>query len=289
LGISLGLITHDKSKYYKKDLINSEFAELKQKMQNIDQIFICEKNFNIERIDKVTCFRDLINELVFYIYNSLIRQAYILKTVGLKYVSQGSYNLLQITYHCMSLAMKFFISYVTNSNEFESTKLRLRNIEDGHKSILEKFTLSESEYLIIVEDDFKITYELSIHDIIYSILQIISKDQRIKIVNLSNSFSISELKIKFLIQSTISQVGYNQDLLLLEYPVLNTVCATLYKREIIQDLLMELENLNSFYLIPIDEKFNIALNRLIRKSILSLQCYASINPGIFTQRSIHGQ
>jgi hypothetical protein len=209
--------------------------------------------------------------------------------VGIRYIFHAVYNTIQVLYNSIQIVLKFLHYTLTKSDKFSNNKIRIKNIEESHKKLLNEFLESDSEYLIIVEDDFKNLYKLDIQEIFSKILEIVEREERIKIVNLSRSFSIEELKIRYLVKHIYTKIGFGQELLILHYPVLNTVCATLYKKNVVKSILVELSYLELFSLIPIDEKINIVLHQLIRKNILSSQCYASINPGVFSQGSIHGE
>ncbi len=285
--VCIGLVTHEKSKYYLKEVFNKEFFELSKSLNNVDQILVSSKNFHSVEDETNTSIRELTRNIDFYIKSIVLRQIYILKIVGVRYIFQAVYNTIQVFYNSLQTTLRFIYQIFTKSRNFSNSKIRIRNIEESHKNLLNKFLASDSEYLIIVEDDFKNLYKIDIQEILSKILGIAEREENIKILNLSRSFSIDELKIRYLVKYKYTKIGFEQELLILDYPVLNTVCATLYKKNVIKSILEELSYLESFSLIPIDEKINIILYQLIRKNILSLQCYASINPGIFSQGSIH--
>jgi hypothetical protein len=287
LSVFIGLVTHEKSRYYLKGVINNEFCELITSLNNVDQFLVCSRNFHLLEDENNFSIRELYRNIYFYIKSLVLRQIYILKIVGIRYIFHAVYNTFQVLYNSIQIILKFLYQTLTKSGNFSNNRIRIKNIEASHKNLLNEFLASDSEYLIIVEDDFKNLYKKDTQEIFSKILGIVEREESIKILNLSRSFSIDELKIRYLVKYKFTKIGFGQELLILHYPVLNTVCATLYKKNAVKSILEELSYLETFSLIPIDEKINIILYQLIRKNILSLQCYASINPGIFSQGSIH--
>jgi hypothetical protein len=185
----------------------------------------------------------------------------------------------------------FILSLIQNRKNLSKVRtLRQSNITSGHIAAMKELLHKNTKYILILEDDFKLSHKSDFNSLLKNVIKEIEKTPKTKIVNLSRSFQEETLGITRLrkdkkeIRNRIEAV---QEFVVYKYPVANTMCATLYESGIVLKLIREFEKLDLFHFIPVDHKLNIAMRELVKQGELSLECYTSLIPGILIQRSLH--
>jgi len=288
--LSLGLITYKGSKYLDRNYEHKEFNHLTKVLEisATRVVIIDEDKYSPGEIN--INFINILKELNFFLKNLIIIQIKILQKSRFRSWSRPTFNIILGILSIIKILWNFIKSKLSKQN-LESLQrfiARQKNITNNHKEMIKKLTNSPSPYILILEDDFFTKDLESIRTILQSIFEEVEFLENIKIINLSQSFTENQLGIDknktqtlSLTTSKIHKINnYN-------YPVTNTACAILYKKEICLDLLDELNKLDRYQFIPIDHKLNISLRNLLKNKKLSNLCYASITPGLFIQRSLH--
>jgi hypothetical protein len=288
--LSLGLLTYEGSQYLDLNHEHQEF-KLLTKIINLstdDALIINEDKYitNDIRVSR----REFIKEILFFLKNLIIIQIEIIKYSKYRSMIRPVFNILLGIKSVIFLATLYIFSIFSKKylSKLEKYSVRQKNITFNHIAMMKRLDNSKSQYLLIIEDDFLINDQIILKDEFKSILNIINVKENIKILNLSKSFTEKQLgtdknrlkliKIESNTQNKIVQ--YN-------YPVTNTACAILYKKEVISDLIRELEKLDKYNFIPIDHKLNISLRALMRMNKLNNLCYASVVPGLLLQGSLN--
>lgn len=167
---------------------------------------------------------------------------------------------------------------------------RLINIELSHMALLRQGHDSGSDWILILEDDAGTT---NISDAATGIADLLSHrvhDHLPRYVNLSHSFSPQQLGIQDLLspvlnaswEGKVGRVVYQAS-----KPVTNTVCAVLYRREFLTDLLPALQSIPIDPVLPIDWKLNRALMQMFTAgSVRAGDCWL-IEPAPIVQMSMH--
>lgn len=164
--------------------------------------------------------------------------------------------------------------------------LRLANIERAHLALMDAAVASNAQWVVIVEDDAK-SEDVSglAHDLDAHLAKWTSESQP-KYVNISESFSITELGMGNR-PTRITAWNERSSVVSATVPYTNTVCAILYRREFLRSLLQELRTIPLEPVIPIDWKLNRAIMALTAHGTLaSGDCY-SIDPAPIVQGSMH--
>lgn len=139
--------------------------------------------------------------------------------------------------------------------------VRLANIELAHMSIFERGIDSKSEWILILEDDARVDDAAKLAAEIVEFISTINRVcPNLTMINLSESFSPSQLGIRHLVQQDkIHSRVWN--IARAEKHVTNTVCAVLYRRGFLVRLYQELDTIPLEPVIPIDFKINKAILR----------------------------
>lgn len=161
--------------------------------------------------------------------------------------------------------------------------VRLLNIEMSHRHLLRQGLDTGTSHILILEDDAHCD---DVSDLASGIQGLLAAEHSPDLVNLSYSFSISELSVGHLFSpdSTINWLGTRQRKILTSSKlVTNTVCALMYSRTFAQELLEVFEQLPLFPVLPIDWKVNKAIMQL---DWSERQCWW-VEPPPITQGSMH--
>ena len=291
--LSVGLITHAKSKYLDFNNAHDEFEKLILELGINDRaIFISNKNrLNLD--DIVLKKKTIIRGSWIYFKTLMLTQLNIISNSNYKISVRNWINLIEVYLVIFYLILdKFIFSLMKNRKNLSKDRtLRQSNITSGHISAMKELLHKNTKYILILEDDFKLNLEGDFNLLLKNVINEIEKTPETKIVNLSLSFREETLGITRLKKSIKEIKNTNesvQEFVVYKYPVANTMCATLYESGIVRQLIRELEKLDLFHFIPVDHKLNIAMKELVKKGELSLECYSSLNPGILVQRSLHG-
>ncbi len=164
---------------------------------------------------------------------------------------------------------------------------RLLNIELSHLDLMQSALDSGSPWLLLLEDDAGCS---DIDDLTDGLRGTVSGDRTPLFANLSQSFDLDRLGVSHLLQPAAEvrwQGSAARTVLAARRPVTNTVCAMLYRRDFLTDLVAEWQTLPMTPVAPIDWKLNRALMGLWASGgIRSGDCWW-VEPGPIVQRSMH--
>jgi hypothetical protein len=161
---------------------------------------------------------------------------------------------------------------------------RLLNIELSHLDLMRRGLDSDAPWTLIVEDD---AHSDDIRDLARGLSGLMSAPSA-GFVNLSLSFPLSTLGIGTLLApSAISWLGSEpRQVLVADRPVTNTVCAILYSRSFLVDLVDAWQAMPLTPVIPIDWKLNRVLMDLqASRNGTSTPCLF-VEPAPITQMSM---
>jgi hypothetical protein len=164
---------------------------------------------------------------------------------------------------------------------------RLLNIEASHFDLMKRGLESESDYVLILEDD---AFSSQLADLANGISGLMKASGTPAFVNLSESFSVSELGVGHLLTvraGTSWQGDERRVVYLTSRPITNTVCAILYSRKFLAKVIQEMEALPLEPVLSIDWKLNVALMNLYEADGLGdLECWW-VEPAPIKQKSMH--
>ena len=168
----------------------------------------------------------------------------------------------------------------------EAMLMRLANIEAAHLSLMEQAVEVGAQWILILEDDAQSQDTDEVGRDLVSNLARWETEVQPRYVNMSKSFALSELGLR---QQLTEEMEWNREsqVLSAEIPFSNTVCAMLYRRDFLHQLLRELQSIPLEPVIPIDWKLNTALMALSQsRQIGPGDCY-TISPAPIIQGSMH--
>ena len=164
---------------------------------------------------------------------------------------------------------------------------RLLNIEAAHCDLMKRGLESGSDYVLILEDD---AFAAQLADLVHGISGLINSSSTPAFVNLSESFSVDELGVGHLLTSKTDISWQGDDtrvVYLASRPITNTVCAILYSREFLANVVQEMEALPMEPVLSIDWKLNVALMNLYEtRKLDGLECWW-VEPAPIKQMSMH--
>lgn len=164
--------------------------------------------------------------------------------------------------------------------------LRLANIECAHLALMDAALASNAQWALILEDDARSIDIPGLADDLSAHLAKWVGELQPKYVNISESFSVTELGIRD-VPAKAEDWNEHSSVLSAPTPYTNTVCAILYRREFLRDLHQELATIPLEPVIPIDWKLNRAIMALeAQGKLASGDCYA-IDPAPIIQGSMH--
>lgn len=164
---------------------------------------------------------------------------------------------------------------------------RLLNIELSHVDLMHSALESGSPWLLLLEDDAGC---LDTHDLAQGLRGLTSGALTPRYVNLSRSFDLHRLGIAHLLHPAdgVRWQGHSTRVVMTaRKPVTNTVCAILYRRDFLADLLVEWQALPMTPVAPIDWKLNRALMGMWSEGRINADDCWWIEPGPILQRSMH--
>ena len=164
---------------------------------------------------------------------------------------------------------------------------RLLNIEASHLDLMKRGLDSGAAYVLILEDDAFCDH---VGDLARGLVGFIHGADTPSFVNLSTSFSITELGVGHLLrggdQSCSWQGSDNRSVFIGEKPITNTVCAIAYSRNFLVQLVAELDSLPEDPVLPIDWKLNVALMNLFDSNRMTESKCWWIEPAPIKQMSM---
>lgn len=162
---------------------------------------------------------------------------------------------------------------------------RLFNIEFSHRSLMQAGIESGAEWILIIEDDASSS---DLMDCTLGLMGLTKDFPSCGYANVSESFALAELGITHLLSPT----GHDwhgaqvRSILAAARPVTNTVCAILYRREFLLQLVDEFDELAMEPIVPIDWKVNIALRNLFENGSHSPNECLIVTPAPINQLSM---
>ena len=163
---------------------------------------------------------------------------------------------------------------------------RLANIERGHLSLMEQALTADCQWALILEDDAQSPNPDQLATDLVNHLSAWDNTSQPSYVNMSESFPISELGLGGKLKNQ-GAWDSRSDVVSATMPFTNTVCAMLYRREFLMDLVEELRSIPLEPIVPIDWKLNMAIMSLSKANKLEPDyCYA-VTPAPIIQGSMH--
>jgi len=163
---------------------------------------------------------------------------------------------------------------------------RLANIELAHTLLLQQAADADADWALILEDDAQVkNIELTAQALRSFMTQQQGSEQP-RYVNVSQSFSHSVLGTKSL-GASIGDWAEGQEILSMEKPVTNTVCAVLYSKNFLHTLVGEFRAIPLSPVLPIDWKLNVAIMNLLAEGKLGAGDCWQVEPAPFIQGSMH--
>jgi hypothetical protein len=157
---------------------------------------------------------------------------------------------------------------------------RLINIDLSHLRVLTRGIESGAKAVMILEDDASLSDLQKIGDLAQVIKVAIEK--KIDFINLSESISAPELEIERIIsRGNLVECGSNLQVVELDVPVTNTVCANYYSRGFAIEFQSRITPDSLIPVKPIDWRLNEVMLAKPNTTCWWLQ------PGIFVQGSMH--
>ena len=160
---------------------------------------------------------------------------------------------------------------------------RLLDIEFSHRNLMQAGMESGAPWVLIVEDDGSCA---DIHDLAAGVRGLM--DSGLAYVNLSRSFSVDALRVGHLLTPTdVSWKGSApRGVFAARQPVTNTVCAILYSRTFLEQLLPLWDAMPLEPVVPIDWKLNAILMRMYQAGSFPRGGCAFVEPAPITQGSL---
>ena len=164
---------------------------------------------------------------------------------------------------------------------------RLLDIELSHRDLMGAALTSGASWALILEDDGfaedSSDLEMGIRDLLAS------STERPSYVILSRSFGTDALRIGHLLKPAEHRWAGQSKRTILQsrLPVTNTVCAMLYSREFLADLVRVWDTLPMEPVIPVDWKLNTALMKMQGEGLVPAYSCWLVEPGPIVQGSMH--
>lgn len=167
--------------------------------------------------------------------------------------------------------------------------LRLANIELAHLYLLQQALNTNSDWALIVEDDAKLNTPADLAKNLLNFIETQEPQEKPKYVNLSKSFSDSYLKTRGLL-SPVARWNQGGEEPTRVYsskkPFTNTVCAILYRRDFLVDLMDQFNQIPVKPVLPIDWKLNKAIMTMVERQQLGEGDFWLVEPGPIVQGSM---
>lgn len=180
--------------------------------------------------------------------------------------------------------VKFYFNWQTNSDTTEIR--RLLNIEASHIDLYKNAVDSGAIWSVILEDDASC---LNTSDLITGLESLMNHENFPEFINLSRSFSLSELDVTHLlrVEEDISWSGLiPRKVYASKLPVTNTVCAIAFRTDFLARVLSDFASHPSSAILPIDWKLNETLVRMWTEMNFSEYGCWFVDPAPVIQRSM---
>lgn len=280
--MSLVLITHEKTKYKNSIGVNENFVKLAQSLDlRKENIFIIkqEKEYykKLNYKNKIKYIRQLEKIILITVFRLFqINKDFIFLKKGI----------LTLVGHSLIFSKIIFFDLVAKKNEFMRKINRQNNISESHIMALRIALKNKKKWIIIVEDDILVTQEYLLKEMINKLLKEMTKNN-LSAANISLSFNEDQLGTKKL-RKKMTTIIKSEKINLAHYEFINvnTVCATIYSIDIVEDLIKGLEKMRNLPLVPIDYKINDALIELAMTGKIFYDSYASLINSPIKQHSL---
>lgn len=177
-------------------------------------------------------------------------------------------------------------SYALRKGDVGEIK-RLINIELSHLALMREGLNSGAAWVLILEDD---AGARDVAELAAGLRGIMKSDPAPAYVNVSRSFSTSELGIGHLLTPAVNanwDGTQHRKILVADRPATNTVCAILYQRQFLEQLVGEIESIPTEPVVPIDWRLNLALMNLWNKGVIGPGDCWFVEPAPIDQLSMH--
>ena len=188
-------------------------------------------------------------------------------------------------------ARRLKLELLSRSSEFSASSIaatrRLLNIELSHLHLWREGLASGAPWILILEDDGGCS---DVEDLAAGLLALTSAEEPDwQYANISASFDASQLGIRHLLGPSPLrwQGGATRTILSASRPITNTVCAIVFGRELMAQIVSQFEQLPLEPVIPIDFKLNAALMALYSNEILGAGDCLLVEPAPIVQMSMH--
>jgi len=196
-------------------------------------------------------------------------------------------NKLGIT---LFMALRMIYRRINNrKSKGQRMLIRLANIELAHLDLLQQALDTNSDWVLIIEDDAQLTDTGGLAAHLLNFIQTQGLREKPKYLNLSQSFSEKHLKTRSLLSPVARWNQAGEELVHVyssKKPFTNTVCAILYRREFLLELNIQLSAIPLKPIIPIDWKLNNVILTMVEQGSLGYGDYWTVEPGPIIQGSI---
>jgi hypothetical protein len=163
---------------------------------------------------------------------------------------------------------------------------RLLNIELSHVDLMQRGLDTGADWVLIIEDDGA---SADVPDCAAGLLGLMAHPDRIAFANVSQSYSSRTLGVDHLLHAdpTLQWTGsVSRGLFEAERPVTNTVCAILYSRQFLPELVRVMHELPMEPVVPIDWKLNLAMMQLFDEGTFAQRRCWQVEPAPIDQLSM---
>ncbi len=257
--IFIGLVTHPKSVFPQARTANGLAARLVETLTSLG-LFVASAivDDNLLAPDQITVTPEAVRYSV--------REEITAEENWREYLNSGSISLLmrlqfriRQTVTTLRLAPPWRRSI--DANDAGSRRLiRLANIELAHLRVLDEAVRSEAAWALILEDDAQAGDVSKLgRELAQFLNTVCDATPELSMINLSDSFTVDQLGIEHLLAE--SERASVWTIRKVDRHITNTVCAVLYRRDLLIHLFEELQSIPLEPVVPIDFKVNEAIRR----------------------------
>jgi hypothetical protein len=161
---------------------------------------------------------------------------------------------------------------------------RLLNIEMAHLSLMTRALESEADFTLVLEDDAHCENVQGLADDLERMLR---RPITPYLISLSQSFSFHEMHLTGMVRTTPYVWANGGTEFRTERPVTNTVCAIMYRTDLLQRVLPRWNPNELVPVIPVDWRLNQWLMALYSEGELPEGECRIVQPGPIVQQSLH--
>ena len=167
--------------------------------------------------------------------------------------------------------------------------IRLLNIDLSHLRVYRAALESHAGAILVIEDDARIRDHSNAFTVLKALLDRLRVNNP-EFVNLSESLSLQELGVSGIVGQPESCEGvFDAQVCRCLRPVTNTVCAVLFSRSCVEQLVADIDRRELWPVIPIDWRLNRMILDGWKSGDLNSTSCTWISPGIFVQGSMHNE